>query len=53
MLKTFNCGIGMVVVVQSDCVKEVTTALEEAGEQVWVIGSVSDLEDVRYEGSLG
>ena len=53
MLKTFNCGIGMVVVVQSDCIERVTRALEEAGEQVCRIGRVTDEEGVRYKGSLG
>ena len=53
MLKTFNCGIGMVVVVQSDCIERVTRALEEAGEQVCRIGRVTDEEGVHYKGSLG
>jgi phosphoribosylformylglycinamidine cyclo-ligase len=53
MLKTFNCGIGMVVVVESDRVEGVTSALEDAGEQVHVLGRVTDGEGVLYEGSLG
>ena len=53
MLKTFNCGIGMVVVVQSDCIERVTRALEEAGEQVCRIGRVTDEEGIHYKGSLG
>lgn len=53
MLKTFNCGIGMVVVVKSDRVEGATRALEEAGEQVHVLGHVTDGEGVHYEGSLG
>lgn len=52
MLKTFNCGIGMVVVVRNDCIKEIKRALEEAGEQVCLIGTVTDVEGVQYEGSL-
>ena len=52
MLKTFNCGIGMVVVVKSDSVEGVTRALEGAGEQVHVLGHVTNGEGVHYEGSL-
>ncbi|MBN2751753.1 MAG: phosphoribosylformylglycinamidine cyclo-ligase [Rhodospirillaceae bacterium] len=40
MLRTFNCGIGMVVVVKPNAVATVTTALESAGETVFVIGGI-------------
>jgi phosphoribosylformylglycinamidine cyclo-ligase len=43
----------MVVVVESDRVEGVTSALEDAGEQVHVLGRVTDGEGVLYEGSLG
>jgi formyltetrahydrofolate-dependent phosphoribosylglycinamide formyltransferase len=38
MLRTFNCGIGMVLIVKSDHVDRVKTLLRDAGEQ-----NVSDL----------
>ena len=52
MLKTFNCGIGMVVVVQSDRIKEITAVLEEAGEKVYPIGTVTDEVGVEFKGSF-
>ena len=40
MLKTFNCGIGMVVIVARDEVANTQNLLEETGEIVTVIGEV-------------
>ena len=40
MARTFNCGIGMAVIVASDDVKDVVQQLEEAGEIVFRIGLV-------------
>ena len=42
MVRTFNCGIGMVVVVGSGQVKSVTAALETAGETVSRIGHIDE-----------
>jgi phosphoribosylformylglycinamidine cyclo-ligase len=41
MARTFNCGIGMAVVVAESDVAEVTTALEAAGETVHRIGHIA------------
>ena len=40
MARTFNCGIGMALVVAEDGVKDVTKAFEAAGEKVARIGRV-------------
>ncbi|WP_082115645.1 phosphoribosylformylglycinamidine cyclo-ligase [Aurantiacibacter gangjinensis] len=40
MARTFNCGVGMVVAVDSDSVDTVTDALTEAGETVMRIGEI-------------
>jgi phosphoribosylformylglycinamidine cyclo-ligase len=38
LARTFNCGIGMALIVARDDVSNVTQALENAGEQVFEIG---------------
>lgn len=51
LLKTFNCGIGMVLVVSNAAQQEILETLEAAGEQAMIIGSIqkSDTESaVRY-----
>jgi phosphoribosylformylglycinamidine cyclo-ligase len=40
MARTFNCGIGMVLVVEADRVAAVRGVLESAGEQVFQIGTI-------------
>lgn len=40
MARTFNCGIGMVVIVRADAANTVIGTLREAGEQVFQIGQV-------------
>ena len=40
MARTFNCGIGMVVIVAADHVDAVTAALTDAGETVVRIGAI-------------
>ncbi|MEY4269357.1 MAG: hypothetical protein RLZZ58_573, partial [Pseudomonadota bacterium] len=41
MARTFNCGIGMAVVVAADDVAAVTAALTAAGETVHRIGHIA------------
>jgi phosphoribosylformylglycinamidine cyclo-ligase len=40
LMRTFNCGIGMAMIVAPDAVADVTRALEEHGETVIPIGAV-------------
>ncbi len=42
MARTFNCGIGMAVVVAESDVAEVTAALEASGETVHRIGHIAE-----------
>jgi phosphoribosylformylglycinamidine cyclo-ligase len=54
-LKTLNCGIGMVLVVDPAAADAVAGVLEEAGETVYRIGLLTgdDRPGVHYIGSLG
>ena len=52
MLRTFNCGIGLVAVVAADRAAALTALLAEAGESVREIGRVVPGEGVRYSGRL-
>ncbi len=40
MLRTFNCGIGMIVVVEGNQAEAVTQVLEAAGERVVRLGTI-------------
>lgn len=52
MLKTFNSGIGMVLVVEADRASEIIKVLTEAGEQVHALGHVTEGAGVTYCGAL-
>ncbi len=52
LLKTFNAGIGMVLVVAADRADDLAELLQAAGEKVHVLGKVTTGEGVRYSGSL-
>lgn len=52
MLKTFNAGLGMVLVVDKDRVSSIRDTLEKQGETVHVIGRISHGQNVKYSGSL-
>jgi phosphoribosylformylglycinamidine cyclo-ligase len=48
MLKTFNCGIGMVVVTKPENKAELTKMLEAAGEKVFELGVATNTDFVKY-----
>lgn len=52
MLKTFNCGIGMVLVVAPAAQAQITALLKEMGEDVIELGRVTDHPGVQYQGTL-
>ncbi len=55
MRRTFNCGVGMVLVVAADHAQAVLTAMHAAGEQAWVMGDVvaaQDTTSVVYRDTL-
>ncbi|MEN8741039.1 MAG: AIR synthase-related protein, partial [Phaeobacter gallaeciensis] len=52
MLKTFNCGIGMILAVSADRADALTEVLEGEGETVSRLGSVTQGEGMRYSGKL-
>lgn len=52
MLKTFNCGIGMIVVCAADQADALTDLLAEQGETVSRLGTVTETAGIAYEGTL-
>jgi phosphoribosylformylglycinamidine cyclo-ligase len=55
LLRTFNCGIGMIAIVEASAVEKVTGVLTEAGESVTLLGEViaaSGDHRVVYDGHL-
>ncbi|NVK34289.1 MAG: phosphoribosylformylglycinamidine cyclo-ligase [Rhodobacteraceae bacterium] len=55
MLRTFNCGVGMVVVVAAEDAAKVTEILTREGETVFEMGTIVEgaAEPVLFENSLG
>lgn len=52
MLKTFNCGIGMVAIVSADKENEATQIFADAGHRVCKLGHVVPGDGVIYQGTL-
>ncbi|MBI1239688.1 MAG: phosphoribosylformylglycinamidine cyclo-ligase [Alphaproteobacteria bacterium] len=55
MLRTFNCGIGMIVIASADAAESVAETLRAGGETVSVIGALEagdGAPSVRYAGDL-
>ena len=52
LLKTFNCGIGMIAVVAQDRAEALTALLSGLGETVVPLGHVTPGQGVSYRGTL-
>ncbi|MCR8549653.1 phosphoribosylformylglycinamidine cyclo-ligase [Salipiger sp. P9] len=52
MLKTFNCGIGMVLAVDAAQAEALTALLRGEGETVYTLGTVTGTPGMAYEGAL-
>ncbi|WWC71069.1 phosphoribosylamine-glycine ligase [Kwoniella pini CBS 10737] len=50
MVRTFNCGVGMIIVVDQNKVNDALNSLKENGEEGWVIGKVIEGKGVQYIG---
>jgi phosphoribosylformylglycinamidine cyclo-ligase len=45
MLRTFNCGVGMVLAVDATLVDQVLAKLKLLGETAWQIGDIVERQD--------
>lgn len=52
MLRTFNCGIGMIVVVAADQANAAVEAFKQAGESAFPIGEIVKGDGVQFIGKL-
>ncbi len=52
LLKTYNSGIGMIVVVPADKAEAATKLMSDMGETVFTLGTIVEEEGVAYEGKL-
>ena len=52
LLKTFNSGIGMMLIVDADRAEDITVLLAEMGETVTRIGQITEGQGVIYKGKL-
>lgn len=54
LLRTFNCGVGMVVIAEADAAERIMAHLTAAGEKAFRLGEIEPREDssVVFEGKL-
>ena len=49
MYRTFNCGVGLVIVVSESQTEQALQVLQDCGEQAWLIGAIADAEDAQQQ----
>ncbi|MBI2379941.1 MAG: phosphoribosylformylglycinamidine cyclo-ligase [Gammaproteobacteria bacterium] len=52
MYRTFNCGVGMVVVVPAEQADSALAQLKASGEQAWVIGRIAERQGDEHQVEL-
>lgn len=52
MLRTFNCGVGMIAVVGASEADALVELLQDAGEDSWKIGRITGDQGIRITGEL-
>ncbi len=52
MFRTFNCGVGMVLIVDENFVDELATYLDAVGEKFYKIGRVVETSGVKIFGGV-
>jgi phosphoribosylformylglycinamidine cyclo-ligase len=54
MLRTFNCGVGMLAVVAAEDAERLVASLTEGGERAYLLGALVDrvMDPVTFEGTL-
>lgn len=45
MYRTFNCGVGMILVVEQEQAEAIEKLLQELGEKAWIIGHIDDKQN--------
>ncbi|WRT68088.1 phosphoribosylamine-glycine ligase [Kwoniella shivajii] len=50
MVRTFNCGVGMIIIVSKEKIEKALESLKVNGEDAWIIGEVIQGNGVEYEG---
>jgi len=49
MHRTFNCGVGMALVVSENIAKKVVKQLDDLGETAWILGTITGRDDNSIE----
>ena len=44
MYRTFNCGVGLILVVDEQDVDAALAVLNDAGEKAWLLSEIADLD---------